>query len=281
MRRLALSALALSAVHVTPVRAQWTQEVPGRVWVKTAVFIQNTDRRYDAAGKEAPWLDGGVSDATAVFTDIIVGVTPKIDFWLQVPFFDLRFSRALGDRLETTNFGDLRFWGRYQISKFAGGRLPVAIRVGAKAPVGSSPLDAEIIPVGEGQWDVEAIGEAGYSFWPAPVYSLVWFGYRARFKNDEKKKDPGGEWVYLAEAGVTPGRWLFKATLDGLEGRAWIVEGIKVPGAARRIGTLQLGGGFRLAGSLWTEAGLRFPLYGKNFPKGKQFIFGFSTRLIR
>ncbi len=155
----------------------------------------------------------------------------------------------------------------------------MAVRVGAKAPVGSSPLDAQIIPVGDGQWDLEGFAEIGHSFWPAPAYAELWLGYRARFENSEKRKDPGGEYVFLAEVGVNPtARTLLKATVDGFWGRNWLVEGIET-GTKRRILQLQFIGAWQLHRPLWTEAGVRVPVSGRNFPTGPQFVFGLSAEV--
>ena len=41
--------------------------------------------------------------------------------------------------------------------------------------------------------DPEAILELGRSFWPAPVYALVWAGYRWRTENESIRRKPGDE----------------------------------------------------------------------------------------
>ena len=143
---LGLAAVAFCiAIPATPAAGQWTQGAPGKIWVKTAVFIQQTDTRFGPVGDKMPWLGGGRSDARALFTDVIVGLTPRLDFWAQIPFFDLRFTTTSED-LRSTGFGDLRGWIRYNV--FNNGSTPVSVRAGAKAPIGNSPLDARIIPVG-------------------------------------------------------------------------------------------------------------------------------------
>lgn len=272
-------AVVLLLLLSRPAAAQWAQGAPGRVWVKSALFVQTTDQRYGRTGQREPWFAEGRSEAFALFTDIIVGVTRRLDLWFQIPYLDLQFTDASAVRRES-GFGDVRVWMRYELTKLAGGRLPLAIRAGIKTPSGSSPLEGEIIPLGEGQLDLEVFAEAGYSFWPAPFYSVLWLGYRARFANDETKKDPGGEFVLLAEVGATPGnRFLAKATLDGFWGRGWIVERIEIPTRARRFLVLQLGGGIRVAGPVWAEAGVRLPFSGRNMPAGTQWVIGASAQV--
>jgi hypothetical protein len=276
--RITCVTIVLLTAVATAASAQWAQGKAGRVWAKTAVFLQQTDEQFGPAGDRQVWLGNGESDARALFTDVIVGLHPRIDFWLQVPLYDLRFDRPSIGEIKTTGVGDIRAWLRWQFASLMGGSTPVALRVGAKAPVGDSPLNAEIIPVGEGQWDVEAVAEIGHSFWPVPVYAELWLGYRARFANTEKDIDPGGEYLYLAEAGVQPTqRTLLKVTVDGLVGRRFVQEGIRT-NTKRRIHNLQFAGAVR-TGPVWPEFGVRIPVSGQLFPAGPQFVFALSTQL--
>ncbi len=270
-----LVALCLGAPAVAT--AQWTQGAPGKLWVKSAVFLQRTDERFDAVGDRVPWFASGESDSRAVFTDIIVGLRRDLDLWVQIPYFDLRFQDVAND-LQSTGIGDVRAWLRWQFASIGNGSTPLALRVGAKAPIGTDSPDAFVIPLGEGQWDFEAFGEIGHSFWPLPVYAELWLGYRARLENAEKVFDPGGEYVFLAEAGVNPtSGTLLKATIDGFRGRRLKSDRV-LTANKRRITTLQLAGAFQV-GPLWPEVGVRIPVAGQDFPAGTQFVFGASARI--
>jgi hypothetical protein len=160
--------LALAALFTPsfPASAQWTQGAARKVWVKSVLFVQETDERYDVIGVRRPFLNAnGVSDAKALFTEVIVGLHPNLDLWVQVPYFDLTFRDDV-QTLTKTGFGDIRAWLRWNITRLFGGRTPISIRAGAKAPIGESPIDAQLIPLGEGQWDIEAYGEVGHFFGP-------------------------------------------------------------------------------------------------------------------
>ncbi len=273
IRRVLCVALLLGVA--SPADAQWTQGGLGRFWVKSAFFWQQTTEEYDAAGNRRERIDRGEANSRAVFTDVIIGLHPKVDLWIQIPFLDLRFT-SIAEDLRSTGIGDLRAWVRWQPLNLGRGSTPIAVRAGAKAPLGFAPLDVTIVPLGEGQWDLELFGEIGHSFWPTPVYAELWLGYRARFANNTTFKDPGGEFVFLGEVGGNPTSWsLLKATIDGFVGRNWIVEGVET-GTSRRVLTLQAEAAVRLPGAVWIEGGGRFPLSGQNFPAGPQLVVGAS-----
>lgn len=261
----------------SPAHAQWTQGRAGKVWVKSALFWQRTGQEFDAVGNRRERIDQGTSNSRAVFTDVIVGLHPRLDLWIQVPYLDLAFSSPAED-LRSRGFGDLRAWLRWQPFRIAES-TPVTLRVGAKAPLGFAPLDVTIVPLGEGQWDFEIFGEIGHSFWPKPAYAELWLGYRERLANTTTVKDPGAEYVVLAEGGINPSAGtLLKLTLDGFVGRNWIVEGVETS-SSRRILTLQLGGAVRTLGPVWVELGGRFPLVGRAFPAGPQLVVALSGQL--
>ena len=273
MIRAVVAAACLTLIAL-PAQAQWTQGAPGRVWLKVSFLGQRTGEEFDQEGNRRERIDGGESDNRAIFTDVIVGILPSLDFWLQVPYLDLSFSNVV-DTLRSTGIGDVRAWLRWQ---FLRGSTALALRAGAKAPFGFAPLDVQFVPIGEGQWDLDFFGEVGHSFWPFPAYWELWLGYRVRFEKATTQKDPGNEFVFLTEAGVNPtSRTLVKATLDGLIGGNWVVEGVETA-SARRILTLQLTGAARAVGPLWLEAGVRLPLAGQNFPAGPVLQLGASAR---
>ena len=270
MRRAAVGAAILLMV-AGPAFAQWTQGAPGRTWVKTAFFRQNTRQEFSSTGERRERIDQGVADSRVLFTDVIVGLHPRLDLWVQVPYMDLRFENLV-DTLRSTGIGDVRAWLRFQA---IAGAWPVTLRAGFKAPVGFNSINVQTIPVGDGQWDLEFFGEVGHSFWPFPAYWELWLGYRARFENEELAKDPGGEYTFLTEAGWNPTSWtLAKVTLDGFVGRNWIVENVQT-GFSRSLLTLQLAGAVR-AGFVWLEAGGRFPLAGRNITAGAQLVLALS-----
>jgi len=276
-RTLALAVLVL-AFRPQAGTAQWA-EGAGNWWAKVSFFHHQTTEQFRPNGDKRPFLnDDAESRSNAVFLDVLYGVTDRLDVWVQVPYFDLRFDDVSDDR-RSTGVGDIRLSARYNLFQFRGGSLPVSVRYTAKLPVAEFPFDAEIIPVGEGQWDHEAWLEAGTSFWPVPAYGVVWLGYRWRLENEETTRDPGNEFLFLAELGGTVGAGLGgKVVLDGIFGTSGSIQGIDVSGDEREILYLQPTLTYEIASSTALELGSRFPLQGKNFPAGPQFTIGVFHR---
>lgn len=260
------------------VSAQWA-EGQGGYWTKVSVFRHTTEEQFRSNGDVRPFLAANAqSRSTAIFFDALYGVTDRLDVWVQVPYFDLHFDDDADER-HSQGIGDVRLSARYNLLKLRGGSIPISARFTVKAPVVDFPIDAEVIPVGEGQWDYEAWLEGGASFWPIPAYAVLWVGYRWRALNSETTRDPGDERTLLAEVGGTfAGPLGGKVVLDAIFGKTGAVQGIKVSGDEREIVYLQPTLTYQLTSSLALETSVRVPLHGKNYPAGPQFTVGFFQR---
>lgn len=183
-------AIAASSGVAAPLHGQWPAG-RGNYWVKASFFHHRTTEEFRSDGEKREFLaQDAVSRSNAFFLDALFGVTDRLDLWVQVPYFDLSFDDIAADR-NSTGIGDIRVSARYNLFQLRGGSIPVAARFTAKAPVAELTVDAEVIPVGERQWDYEAWLESGISLWPLPLYSVVWLGYRWRTLNEETTRDPG------------------------------------------------------------------------------------------
>jgi len=272
---LAWAALAVSAPAVS---AQWAAG-RGGYWAKLSAFHHSTDEQFRSNGDKRPFLNADArSRSSAVFLDLLYGVTDHLDLWVQVPYFDLTFNDAADNRT-STGVGDIRLSARYNLLNLKGGALPIAARFTVKVPVVDFPIDAEVIPVGEGQWDYEAWLEGGMSFWPLPAYAVLWLGYRWRATNDKTTRDPGDERMLLAEIGGTiSGPLGAKLIVDGLFGTNGAIQGVKVKNDEREILYLEPAVTYQVTSAFSLEAGTRFPLRGKNFPAGPQFTIALFHR---
>ena len=261
--------VALLAVAV-PADAQWPAgQAAG--WAKLSLFSHSTTERYDAAGEVRRFLGNGESVSRAVFLDVLWGVHDVVDVWVQVPWFDLSFDDVGGDR-DASGLSDVRGYLRYGLGHHLLGGLPLSVRAGAKVPVTDFPVDAEVIPVGEGQWDLELWLEGGHSFHPVPAYAVAWLGYRWRLENEVAFRDPGDERVFLLDLGLTTRPLGAKVVLEGAYGLTPEIEGLEVASARREILQIQPELLWRATDRLTVEAGLSTPLTGRNHPAGTQLL---------
>ncbi len=267
-----LAALLVLSGHAS---AQWPAG-RGNYWGKISVFRHQTTEQFRSNGDKRPFINpNAVSRSRAVFLEGLVGVTNRLDVWLQVPYFDLRFDDDALQR-SSRGIGDVRLSARYSLFRLRNGSLPISVRFTAKIPIVDFPIDAEVVPVGEGQWDYEVWLESGLSLWPFPAYSVLWLGYRWRALNEETTRDPGDELTFLAEFGGTSliGGLGAKAVLDGIFGRNGSIQGVPVSNDERRILYVAPTLLYNVTDSTLLEAGLRIPLLGKNFPAGNVLTVG-------
>lgn len=268
-----LGGLLLAPLHA---EAQWPVG-QGAYWVKASFFHHRTTEEFRSDGQKREFFaPDAVSRSNAFFLDALVGVTDRLDLWVQVPYFDLSFDDAAAER-NSTGVGDVRVSARYNLFQLRGGSIPISARFTVKAPVADLTVDAEVIPVGEGQWDYEAWLESGISLWPLPLYSVVWLGYRWRTLNETTTREPGDEITFLAEVGGT--EWLGglggKVVVDGFFGKAGVIQGVQLgPGDRREILYVAPTAIYGFMPSTMLEVGIRIPLLGRNFPAGAPIQIG-------
>lgn len=251
--------------------AQWT-ESPGEGWTQLTVFHQDTREEYGESGEVRPFFADGHAVTTSVFLTSAVGILEGMDGWVELSLHRLEFDDAGGQRRQT-GAGDMRFHLRAAPVLFGLPDIPLAVRGGVKIPGSDFPVDAEVIPLTEGQRDWELILEAGHSFYPAPVYAQAWAGYRWRELNAEIRRDPGDErFLHVALGGET-GRLTWKAALEGLWGLDPEVEGLRVASATRRLLEVIPTVGWKVDGAV-VEVGAKLDVSGRNFPEGPTFSVG-------
>ena len=258
-----------------PAAAQWV-EAPGRGWIAAAVYHQDTRERFGAQGDVLPFFAEGHAVATSSFLTAALGLAPSLDLWAEASFNRLRYDDIAGDR-GSTGLGDVRMWLRVAPLAWLDVELPLAIRGGVKVPVGDFDVDAEIVPLGDGQRDWELMAEAGHSFWPRSLYVSGWAGYRWREENVESRKDFGDEFFYFLQMGGWLGPLGLRLALDGWDGAAGVTEGIRVPGFQRELVQVQPSLLYNV-GSGQIEVGARFAVRGRNLPSGSALMAQYFRR---
>lgn len=258
-----------------PTAAQWV-EAPRQGWVSVTAYHQDTRHVYDVDGDEAPFPGSGRSVSTQVFATVATGLLTSVDAWVQIPFQRLRYDDVQGRRT-STGFGDARLYLRWNPFLVAGVSLPVALRGGAKLPIGDFDVGSSLIPLGDGQRDWELMLEVGKSFFPRPLYVMGWAGYRWREAKEVGRLEFGDERFFYAAVGGDREGIGGKLAVDGWVGDTPIFNGVRAEGAEREM--------FRVNASLLLDAGpgqieigARYPLSGKNLPSGWDLVLGYFSR---
>jgi hypothetical protein len=284
---LVIFSTALAARELTA--GAWTLK-KGQLWLKSSLFYQKTDERYFSrntpcpgghdcteSGQRVPFPFGGESRFTAIFWDLNYGLTDRLELKLQVPFFDIAFSDlANPDRPTTSDIGDLRFGLKYRVLAKP---LVASFRIQAKAPTGFFNKEAEVVPVGDGQWDLEFWGQFAKSLWPLAGYLNLDLGYRIRFEPSEStsSKKPGNEFFFRGEGGHNVLKTLLiKLAVEGFSSTRFREGDLTILDSERRVLYLEPGVYWLVAGPLAFEASIRLSVSGKNVPAGQIYNTGLS-----
>ena len=269
----------------------WTLR-KGRLWVKSAFLIQRTSERYASEtifcgdqlcrnGQRTPYFFNGRVESNATYLDIWYGLTDRFELQLQLPYFDIAFEDEVNpNRPSSQGLGDVRFGLRYRIPFKP---IVTTFRIGAKAPTGFFNKDSEVVPIGEGQWDLEVSADFGRSFWPLPAYTNLSVGYRFRFEPDLQTTnlDPGDEFWFRAETGIKVGSTFeIKTLLEGFWGQEFTAlfadSNLRINNSERRILYFRPGIGWMIFEPLEFEFSTLFSLSGKNYPAGNIYILGLA-----
>lgn len=272
--------LLLIVFSPSPAHGQWVVE-PGAGWVDMTLFHQDTEERFDHRGEREDIFADGRTVSTSLFLTASVGVVRGVDAWAEVPVHRLRFQDVAGDR-KSSGPGDVRLFVRAGPEAVGLPAIPVTLRVGSKLPVGDFDVDAEIIPLGEGQTDWEVMVEAGLADSDGNLHTSGWFGRRFRLENEETLRDPGDEWFWFWQTagpgGPIPLTWNVGA--EGTHGGAWVIEGVRVPSARRRL--VEVFGSVSYSmGPGHLKAGARIPVSGRNMPAGTIWSLGYFLSWTR
>lgn len=255
----------------------------GQVWSKLTYFQQQTEEwyvgkgRFGAPGTRARYDFDGQYESRAVFFESMYGVTDRLDIGLQVPYFDQSFANiAFAEPRTDTGLSDIRALAKLRL---LANPLVLAFKAGVKMPTGEFKNEDGLIPVGEGQWDFDFVGQVGRSFWPLPLYGNIDLGYRVRTRNEQIDRDPGDEWFLNAEMGYQlVHQLMLVGKCEILRSKPAVVFG-GIEAEIKRITYLTPALLYAVGQRTTVEAAVRFSLNGRNFPAGRQFVLGLATTL--
>jgi hypothetical protein len=264
--------LAAFLVLPSPSRAGAWVLPKGQWWFHVGFLYQTTDERYFLDGERIPFFFDGHNETTAGFFDLRRGMGKGVELLVQVPMYSIRFD-DLADQRKSTGIGDVRAGARWE---FLHG--PVIATVGGvvKFPTGEFINDAEVVPVGEGQYDFEISGEIGHSLWPRPGYVNGQVGYRFRATNQENGITPGDEIFWSFEGGyrILP-RLMLKGMARGLYGFESTSFGLLIQTLRREVVYIEPGVVFSISPSQSLEVTVPVSIRGRNWPAGPVLNIGF------
>lgn len=264
-----------SAPHSSPTLAQSgsIQTLPaGAGWVQLSGYGQNAQEFFNPEGTRQPFLADSEFTTRSAFLTGAYGLIPGLELWTQVPIHRLRIDATSGIST-STGLGDLRFAARAGAG-LVGLELPVAIRAGLKVPGSEFPVDATVVPLTEGQVDVELSLESGVSLGDLPVYVMAWIGVRWRGTNDDAERKPGNETFGHAAVGGLAGGLSWEVAVDGLVGGAPIAQGITLDGEKRRLLQIFPTLGYGVGPGRLEVTG-QIPVLGRNLPVASGISLGY------
>ena len=245
---------------------------PATGWVMVSTLYQGSSASFNSDGERQSFLAHGRFRSSSLYLSTGAGLVRGVDLWAQLPVHGMRYLDQGGER-RRSGVGDLRVALRISPALLRR-TLPLALRVGAKIPGSDFPLDATIIPLTEGQRDLEVSLESGHAFHMKGLYVLGWSGVRRRFLNRESDRKPGDERFLHAAMGRQVARLRVEVATDFLTGQAPRQVGLELPTARRRL--LQLAPTVvRPLGRGTLEFTAVVPLVGRNLPTGPGFSTGY------
>jgi hypothetical protein len=251
--------------------------LPGQGWVQGSIFSLHTENRFTSSGSEEALFNQGRLDLQSFLITGAVGVVTGLEVWGQLVLHSLDFREVSGSR-SRTGLGDARLWLRAgpRLLGVDESQLPVwvGLRAGVKLPASEFPIDAQVIPLTEGQKDAELALEMGRVFGQGKYVLQGWAGLRWRAENREAGRRPGNEWFGYMSGSVTVGPFLARLAAQTLKGSPYEIVGIRVPTTRREM--------FELFPSISTtlgrgvlEIGSRVPVAGRNLPTGNALTIGY------
>jgi hypothetical protein len=257
--------LSRAGIGILPPRAGWVQ--------LTGYHARSTEF-FGPDGRSRPFLSGGRTTTSSVFLTAAAGAVRGVELWLQVPVHRIGFSDETGS-LDRVGIGDPRISARIGGALFGLEELPVSLRAGLKLPGSDFPVDPDVLPISEGQTDIELVAEAGRVL-PGryPLHVVGWAGYRWRMRNEERSRKPGDERFARVGIGGPLGSLRWDLAAEGLWGSAPEQQGFRLEGARRRLVQVLPTLGWRV-GSTELEVTGRLSVSGRNLPSGPSVSAGF------
>lgn len=264
-----------SAPHSSPTLTQSgaIRTMPPRSgWIQLSLSGQRATEGFNPLGERQDFIGGSEFVTRSLYLTGAYGLTEGLEVWAQLPIHSLSVDGRAGSS-EGSGIGDVRAALRVSPALF-GLELPLAVRAGIKLPGGDFPVDPRLLPLTEGQRDLEVSVESGWSSADLPVYVVGWVGYRWRGANEAAGFQPGDERFAHAAVGGGLGPVSLELGVDALWGLTPNEQGLSLEGARRRLVQLLP----TVGAEVWRgrlEMTTPIPVSGRNLPAGLGVSLGY------
>jgi hypothetical protein len=149
-----------SAPHSSPTLAQSgaIRTMPrGAGWIQLSLSGQRATEGFNPAGARQDFIGNSEFVTRSAYLTGAYGVLKGLEVWAQLPVHRLTVDGS-GGSSEGSGIGDIRAALRASPA-LAGLEVPVALRVGVKLPGSDFPVDPRLLPLTEGQRDLEVVGQ--------------------------------------------------------------------------------------------------------------------------
>lgn len=266
-----------SAPHSSPTLTQSgaIRTMPqGAGWIQLSLSGQRATEGFNPRGERQDFIGGAEFVTRSAYVTGAYGVAEGLEVWAQLPVHRITVDGS-GGSAEGNGLGDVRAAVRVSPA-LLGFEIPVALRAGIKLPGSDFPVDPRLLPLTEGQRDLEVSAESGWAGDDMPIYLVGWVGYRWRGENEVAGFQPGDETFAHAALGGRAGPLSMELGVDALWGGAPNEQGLTLEGARRRlVQLLPTVGGEVGPGRL--EITVPIPVSGKNLPSTMGASVGYRT----
>lgn len=240
--------------------------------IQSMAFSLQSRDRFNLHAEKRPFFNDGRTKIYGIMTNLMYGITNRLNAGIQVPFIGYDFRDAVLKRAGS-DWGDVQIHVKYQ---FFDGPAAISLQTGIKFPAAQDGAVPDDVQVGEDYYSYEAVGSVGIlNFWKFSFMSLD-AGYRYKDKARHSNTIPGSEFLFRFDNGVLLGRsWLISTRITGFSGGKWESFGLKYNNSEQRLFSVSAS----IIKGLTPRTGLvlnvTVPFAGKNFNAGSRISIGF------
>jgi len=251
----------------------WTQQ-KGKLYDRLSLNYYFADHQFDDHGNRSDFSSDGKFTDMNIGNYIEYGITDKLTVINSLYYKRIEKEDDF-EETRTWGVGDIDLGLKYKLAEGSWGVLSTQALV--KIPEAYDRDDK--LPLGNGQYDLEARILYGRSLWPhVPGYCNFELGYRWRFA------DPSDELRYLLEFGMDFTKEFYgRIKLDGIysmeNGKHFDNSGNPTLANNFNLGKLDITLGYKIYKQWGLEAEYTPEIYGKNTASGATYTVALTYQI--